>query len=159
MREKESAVVNAWLLLVGTALLGLSLQATAQDSSSVTAQVPVTIESYYRIKWGSVSEFKRLYAKNHAPLLEEMKKHGFVRNIRVEEPATHMAGGPRWDLRVAIVYRDAAAAVSDPEWERLWEDAITRLYNDRKQFDAEENLRFSLLEEHWDVLVNEVRPR
>jgi len=111
--------MNFWRLLVGTALLSLGMQAATQEVSTATAQVPVTIESYYRIKWGSADEFKQLYARNHAPLLEEMKKLGFIRSFRVDQPVTHLAGGPRWDLRVVIVYRDAAAAVSDPEWDRL----------------------------------------
>lgn len=88
-----------------------------------------------------------------------MKKHGFIREFRVEEPVTHLAGASRWDLRVSIEYRDAAAAVSDPEWDRLWEEAILRLYSDRARFDAEENQRFGLLEEHWDVLVHDIHPK
>ncbi len=140
-------------------LVILAGTAAAQSLSPPTAEVPVTIESYYRIKWGDASEFKRLYAKNHAPLLNEMKELGFIRSFIVHEPATHLAGGPRWDLRVTIVYRDAAAAVSDPEWDRLWEEAITRRFNDRSTFDAEERMRFGLLEEHWDVVVNTVQPK
>ena len=151
--------MNSRHLLIGAALLGLSMPPAAHEVPSAAAQVPVTIESYYRIQWGSADEFKQLYARNHAPLLEEMKKLGFVRSFRVDQPVTHLAGGPRWDLRVVIVYRDATAAVSDPEWDRLWEEAIGRLYSDRSRFDTEEKLRFSLLEEHWDVLVNEVRPQ
>jgi len=137
----------------------LAGNAAAQSHSSPAADVPVTIESYYRIRWGDAAEFKRLYAKNHAPLLDEMKERGFIRSFIVHEPATHLAGGPRWDLRVTIIYRDAAAAVSDPEWDRQWEEAITQRFNDRSTFDSEERMRFSLLEEHWDVVVNAVQPK
>lgn len=128
---------------------------TAQSPNP--AQTPVTIEYYYRIKWGSSVEFKRLYNRNHAPLLAAMQRLGFVRSVRVDEPITHMAGGPRWDLRVTIVYRDADAAISDPQWEVQWAAARTRLYPDRKAFDAEEDKRFAMLEEHWDVVVAEVK--
>ena len=131
--------------------------AAAQPPAAAAAQVPVTVEYYYRIKWGGGEEFKRLYDKNHAPLLREMQKAGFIRSMRVDEPFTHLAGGPRWDLRVTIVFRDAAAAISDPEWERLWGAAQARLYPDKKAFDAEEDRRFALLEEHWDVIVSEVK--
>jgi hypothetical protein len=120
--------------------------------------VPVTIEYYYRIKWGSAEEFSRLYDKNHAPLLEEMKKLGFIRSIRVQEPMTHMSGGTRWDMRVTIVFRDATAAISDPEWDKQWSAARERLYSDSKRFEAEETARFNLLEEHWDVIVNDLSP-
>jgi hypothetical protein len=131
--------------------------AAAQPAVAAQAQLPVTVEYYYRIKWGAAVEFKRLYDKNHAPLLREMQKSGFIRSMRVDEPFTHLAGGPRWDLRVTIVFRDAAAAVSDPEWDRLWGAARGRLYPDKTAFDAEEDRRFALLEEHWDVIVNEVK--
>ena len=135
----------------------LAAPAPAQPAAASSAQLPVTMEYYYRIKWGSGGEFKRLYEKNHAPLLREMLKAGFIRSMRVDEPFTHLAGGPRWDLRVTIVFRDAAAAISDPEWDRLWSAARTRLYPDSKAFDAEEDRRFALLEEHWDVIVSEVK--
>ncbi|MBL8960628.1 MAG: hypothetical protein JNJ98_12305 [Gemmatimonadetes bacterium] len=146
------------LLLTGLTLwaMGRPVQAQAAATPSAGA-VPVTMEYYYRIKWGSVEEFKRLYAKNHAPLLREMETLGFIKSVRVEEPFTHLAGGPRWDLRVTIVFRDAAAAISDPEWDRLWGVARNRLYRDAARFDAEEAARFALLEDHWDVVVNEVR--
>jgi hypothetical protein len=75
--------------------------------------------------------------------------------VKVDQPFTHMAGGERWDLRVTVVYRDGHAAISDPDWVRLWERAVARHYPDKKTFDAEEAHRFSLLEEHWDVIVLE----
>ena len=139
---------------LAAALLALTPAAAAAAQPSTTAAPsPVTMEYYYRIRWGASVEFKRLYEKNHAPLLREMQKSGFIRSMRVDEPFTHLAGGPRWDLRVTIVFRDAAAAVSDPEWDRLWGAARARLYPDKAAFDAEEDRRFALLEEHWDVVV------
>jgi len=132
--------------------------AQAQATPATAEHVPVTVEYYYRFKWGGVDEFWRLYEKNHAPLLEEMKRLGFIQSIRAQEPFTHMAGGPRWDLRVTIVFRDATAAISDPEWDKQWDAAKERLYGDSELFDSEEATRFGLLEEHWDVIVNEVTP-
>jgi hypothetical protein len=131
-------------------------QAQAQDAQSPAARakdVPLTVEYYYRVKWGSLKEFAALYEKNHAPLLEEAKKAGFVTEMKTQYPFTHLAGGPRWDMRVTITYRDAAAAINDPAWEEVWVTAKKRLYKDLKKFDAEEAHRFSLLEDHWDVIV------
>lgn len=144
------------LLLTGLAFCAFGPSVHAQAAATAAA-VPVTMEYYYRIKWGSADEFKRLYAKNHAPLLREMETLGFIKSVRVEEPFTHLAGGPRWDLRVTIVFRDASAAISDPEWDRLWSVARNRLYRDAARFDAEEAARFALLEDHWDVVVNTVK--
>jgi hypothetical protein len=145
--------------IIAAALLAFAPAAptAAAQPTAAAVQLPVTVEYYYRIKWGSGEEFKRLYDKNHAPLLREMQKAGFIRAMRVDEPFTHLAGGPRWDLRVTIVFRDATAAISDPEWDRLWNIARARLYPDKSAFDSEEDRRFALLEEHWDVIVNEVK--
>lgn len=147
--------------ILAAALLALApADPTAAQNAAkppAAAQTPVTVEYYYRIKWGAAMDFKRLYEKNHAPLLREMQKSGFIRSMRVDEPFTHLAGGPRWDLRVTIVFRDATAAISDPEWDRQWGVARARLYPDKATFDAEEDRRFGMLEEHWDVIVNEVK--
>lgn len=117
--------------------------------------VPTKVEYYYRIKWGSLKDFVSLYERNHKPLLEEMRKDGFILNMKSEFPFTHLAGGPRWDMRVTITYRDAAAALNDPAWEDRWAGAKARLYKDLAKLGAEEALRFSLLEDHWDVVVTD----
>ncbi len=139
------------------ALLFLSpIPAIAQPSPSSVAVIAqrVTIESYYRIKWGSADEFERLYERNHAPLLREMQKAGLIVSMKVDRPFTHMAGGARWDLRVTITYRDSAAAMDmDPVGNALWKVTKARLYPDATKLDAEEARRFSLLEEHWDVII------
>lgn len=144
-------------LLLALAAASPSHAAPAATAAAAVSE-PVTMEYYYRVKWGSQLEFKRLYERNHAPLLAEMQKAGFITSMKVEEPFTHMAGGPRWDLRVTIVFRDAAAAISDPEWDRLWAVQQKRLFPDKAAFDAEEDRRFALLEDHWDIVVNKVAP-
>lgn len=129
--------------------------AVTLEAAADSSRVPTTFEYYYRIKWGSLKEFASLYEKNHKPLLDEMQKHGFILEMKTEYPFTHLAGGPRWDMRVRITYRDAGMAVNDPLWETEWVAAKKRIYKDLKKFDAEEARRFSLLEEHWDVIVSE----
>lgn len=132
------------------ALIALAMLAAA-------APEPVTVEHYYRIKWGSAEEFKRLYQANHAPLLEEMRKQGRIVSIRTDEPFTHLAGGQRWDMRVTIIYPDSASAVVvDGAFDKAFDAAKARLYPDKAKLDAEEARRFGLLEEHWDVIVTPV---
>jgi hypothetical protein len=138
---------HLWLAAL---LLGLAAAPTAAQPSAE----PVTIEHYYKIRWGWAGEFKRLYKLNHQPLLDAMKQQGFVNKIETEEPFTHMAGNQRWDLRVRIIYRDApSAVVIGGAWDKAFEAAKARLYPDQKKLDADESRRFSLLEEHWDVIV------
>ena len=139
---------------IAAAVAAFASAAAAQPVQPATAAEPITTEHYYRIKWGSAGEFKRLYKLNHAPILAEMQKLGFITAIRTEEPFSHMAGNQRWDLRVTITYRDAASAVVVGGAFDKASDAIkARLYPDQKKLDAEEAKRFSLLEEHWDVIV------
>ena len=140
--------MRRWILstlLIGAAVTPIQAQSTTE---------PVTVEHYYRIKWGSAGEFKRLYKLNHQPLLDEMKRQGFITLVETAEPFTHMAGGPRWDLRVTITYRDASSAVVvGGAFDKAMAAATAKLYPDKEKFDAQEAVRFSLLDEHWDVIV------
>ena len=140
-------------------LIAAASIAGAQPAPPAATAGQVTVEYYYRIRWGSAPEFKRLYERNHAPILREMQRQGFITRIETEEPFTHLSGGARWDLRVTVTFRDAAAAVVvGGDFDRASEAASARLYPDRTTFDAEEARRFSLLEEHWDVIVTPVTP-
>lgn len=139
--------------LLSTALLLATAAAPALAQPANTAEA-VTVEHYYRIKWGSAAEFKRLYKLNHQPLLEEMRRQGFITRIETEEPFTHMAGNQRWDLRVRITYRDApSAVVVGGAFDDSFDAAKARLYPNKAKLDSEEAQRFALLEEHWDVIV------
>ena len=139
------------LLAIALALAAVTSEAAAEPARTGE---PVTTEHYYRIKWGSAGEFKRLYKLNHEPILLELQKQGFITAIRTDEPFTHMAGGQRWDLRVTITFRDpSAAVVVGGDFDKASDIVKARLYPDKEKFEAEEAKRFSLLEEHWDVIV------
>ncbi len=144
------AILSVCMVLAMTAPVSRAQEPAKQEQT----QTPVIVEYYYRIKWGSADEFKRLYEKNHAPLLREMKKSGLLTSIRLDEPFTHIAGGPRWDWRVTLTFPSGNAAISDPEWGRLWKQNRIRMYENEEAFFAEEDKRFSLLEDHWDVVLN-----
>ncbi len=129
----------------------------AQTAPAAAVVGPVTAEYYYRIKWGSAQEFKRLYERNHAPIMREMQKQGFITSMEIEEPFTHLAGGPRWDLRVTVTFREAASAiVIGSPFDKAFVEAQKRLYPNKAVFDAEEARRFSLLEDHWDMIITPV---
>lgn len=138
-------------------VFAISLMPVPAAAQSAGDPGAITVEHYYRIKWGSAGEFKRLYKLNHAPMLAEMRKQGFITGMRTDEPFTHMAGGQRWDLRVTITYRDAPAAVLvGGQFDKAFEAAKARLYPDKAKLEAEEARRFALLDEHWDVIVTPV---
>jgi hypothetical protein len=144
--------LTALLLVVCAPLVA---QPSTPPTSTSSKYGPVTVEYYYRIKWGQHDEFKRLYKKNHEPILQEMQKLGFITAMKMEEPFTHLAGDVRWDLRVTITYRDGTTAVGDEPggWYETSQPIEKRLYPDREKHKAEEAMRMGLLEEHWDVIV------
>ena len=151
--------MRSWIaaLLVSLAMAAPCAAQTAPKAAAPVAAKagsPVTVEYYYRIRWGSMGEFLELYRRNHEPILREMQKLGLIVSIRTEMPYTHLAGGVRWDLRVTIVYRDGETAVGDGTgYEAAAAAAADRLYSDVAKHKAEEAKRFSLIEEHWDVIV------
>ncbi len=149
------AIVTMAAALASSAFASAALAQSETNVAARAKDIPTKVEYYYRVKWGSLKEFVALYEKNHQPLLEEVRKDGFILDMKTEYPFTHLAGGPRWDMRVTITYSDAAAAVNDPAWEEKWVEAKTRLYKDLKKLDAEEAKRFSLLEDHWDVIISD----
>jgi hypothetical protein len=153
--------MNLKPMLLGALVMTLFTMNATHSSAAQTAgkstkvvSVPVTVEYYYRIRWGEMDEFLRLYRKNHEPLLLEMQKQGWITHMEQIQPFTHMAGGPRWDLRITIVYRDAEAAVGvGGAFDQEIAAVTSRLFPDKAAHDAEEARRFSMLEDHWDVVV------
>ena len=142
------------LLLAAASPLAAQPAPAPPPPASTAAAAPVTVESYYRIRWGSFWDFMEIYNRHHAPILAEMQRLGFITAIRVDTPVTHMAGDERWDLRVTITYRDAAGATgADPAYDRAARAAGERLFTDRTAHLAAETRRFAMIEEHWDVIV------
>jgi hypothetical protein len=142
------------VLLILLLFAAAPLAAQPAPTPPTAAPAPVTVESYYRIRWGSFWDFMEIYNRHHAPILAEMQRRGFITALRVETPSTHMAGDQRWDLRVTITYRDAAGATgADPAYDRAVQEISARLFTDRAAHLAAETRRFAMLEEHWDVIV------
>jgi hypothetical protein len=141
------------LLLLGSS--AAIAQGTPQPPvTTMPTSSRVTVESYYRVAWGDGPEFKRLYQRNEGTLLREMQRQGFITELRFDEPFTHMPGEGRWSFRATITYRDGTAAVeSGTAYDLAFREARARLIPDKKTYEAEENRRFALLLDHWDIVV------
>lgn len=129
-------------LLLIAALLGSASIARAQDA-------PYVIEYYYKAKWGYADEFLQLFKKNHLPVLKKQIEQGRILSVKLEKPQFHATEEGRWDLRVTITFKSAAAFHS-PSGEA---EIIKRLYPDQTTFKREEQRRFEILLAHWDVPV------
>ena len=113
---------------------------------------PIEVLYFYRTKWGSHDEFVELFRRNHWPILREELAAGRFTAVELWTPRFHGDGRADWDVLVSITYRDWAAMQEHGDAE-----IARRLYPDQAQFKADEARRFSLLDAHWDVVL-ETRP-
>ena len=122
--------------------------ATDEEVTMRSGGDPVTIAYYYRTRWGAHDEFVALFDRNHWPLLREQLATGRFLDVNASKPRFHGDGRADWDFMVTITYADWAAVEAHLEAE-----IARRLYPDLDTFRAEEVRRFSLLEAHWDVVL------
>jgi hypothetical protein len=115
-----------------------------------SAGKPVTVQYFYRIRWGFQDEFVELFERNHWPLLRAQLEVGRLLDVRAYAPRFHGDGRADWTFQVTITYRDWAAMEehADPA-------IIARLYPDAEKLSREEQRRFELIEAHWDVPLEE----
>jgi hypothetical protein len=132
-------------ILILTLIAGTAFTTFAQDK-------PLTIESYYKVKWGYVDEFISLWKKNHYPLLKKLQEKGDILSIKAEEPVIHSGEDTRWDFKVTITFKTEHLALDysivDP-YKKV-------LFLDQEVYAKAEQHRFELLISHWDVVVEEL---
>lgn len=132
--------------LVRTFLLACLLLANIPNLASA-ADEPFVIEYYYKTKWGFADEFLQLFKKNHLPVLKKQIESGRILSVKVEKPRYHTTEDGRWDFRVTITFKSAAAFHSPSSEDEI----IKKLYPDQATFKREEQRRFEILISHWDV--------
>lgn len=158
MKAKQRKTASRSPFPVTAALLAATA-ATPQPSAAQStapspqpaprAETPFVVEYYYKTKWGFAEEFARLFRKNHLPILKKQIETGRFLEVRGEKPRYHATEEGRWDFRVTIVFRSAAAAMT-PSGEA---DIARELFPDQETFRREEQRRFEILLAHWDVPV------
>jgi hypothetical protein len=123
--------------------------ASRAQSASATSDKPFVVEYYYKTKWGHAAEFMQLFKKNQYPLLKKEVEIGRALKFWADAPRYHVTEDGRWDLRVTIVFKNAAVANDD--WD---ENAAKRqLWPDQETYQREEQRRFEILDAHWDLPV------
>ena len=111
-------------------------------------EIVYTVEYYYKVRWGHQDEFLQLFKKNHYPLLLKEKELGRILDVSAVRPRYHATEDGRWDYRITLVWKNAAAA-----HEAFPEAELRRLYPDQETFRREEQRRFEILIAHWDLPV------
>lgn len=130
-------------------LLVIGCFASPEANAQARTQEPYVVEYYYKAKWGYADEFITLFKKNHLPVLKKQVESGRIASVKIEKPRYHSTEEGRWDYRVTIVFK-SAAAYHEPSNE---EAIIKQLYPDQGTFKREEQRRFEILIAHWDVPI------
>ncbi|MDQ3009168.1 MAG: hypothetical protein M3X11_00470 [Acidobacteriota bacterium] len=130
-------------------LITCTLSAFGQNVIAQTPE-PYVVEYYYKTKWGFTDEFLTLFKKNHLPVMKKQIESGRILNVKIEKPRYHATEDGRWDFRVTIAFKNAAA-FHDPSAAATEASLIKQLYPDQFVFKREEQRRFEILIAHWDV--------
>jgi len=143
-------VISKRAILIVPALATASLA-----SGGAIAQAPkpgvkgYEVEWVYRVRYGYIDEWWDIFRKYQLAILDREKALGYVLDYRVYHPQLHTDEAARWDYRVEITYRDYAGSLHEEEvTDALFPDAATR--------KREENRRWLLTENHWDLPIYQV---
>lgn len=121
----------------------------AQGKESAAKGAEYVVEYYYKARWGHADEWLALFRKNHLPVLKALQEQGRIVRIEMERPRYHATEDGRWDYRVTITWKNAAASMDSGDEQAL----ARRLFPDQETFKREEQRRFEILLAHWDVPI------
>jgi hypothetical protein len=124
--------------------------AEAQQTATV-APKPVTVEWVYRVKYGYKDEWWRIFQKYQVAILERQKQLGYVKEFTVYAPSLHTSEDARWDYRIVIVRGSQDAPPGQSEGE-----VAKKLFPDQETFKRDENRRWELTANHWDLPIHVV---
>jgi hypothetical protein len=132
-------------------LITAPIPAFSQQAPTTAVPKPVIEEWVYRIKYGYKDEWWSIFRKYQIAILERQKQLGYVKDFTVYSPSLHASEDSRWDYRVIIVraFADAPPGQSESE-------VAKQLFSDQASFKREENRRWELTTNHWDLPIHVV---
>lgn len=141
-------------ILAHSVIIGLLILISDRSFAQKTTvdAAPITIENYYKIKWGYADEFIALWKKNHYPLLKKLLEKGDVLSIKAESPIIHSSEDSRWDFKVTLTFKTEHLAFDYS----ITEPFKKQLFPDQDSYQKAEQHRFELVIAHWDVPVENV---
>src|SRR5476651_765998 len=136
-------------LLYFIVLMFIAFNSKTFAQNAPVESAPITIENYYKIKWGYADEFIALWKKNHYPLLKKLQEKGDIISIKAETPIIHSSEDSRWDFKVIITFKTEHLAFDYS----IIEPFKKQLFPDSENYAKAEQHRFELVIAHLDVLV------
>ena len=153
-----SAIANS--IAAAVVLIGpIQAQSLSTGDKPVWAQVqsepanerPYKMEWVYRIRYGHQDEWWKIFQKYQIAILDREKQLGYVTDYIVDEPELHTSEDARWDFRVVITYRNINSLGHGRE-------VIRELFPDKATLTREEQQRWELTINHWDLPIYDVDP-
>ena len=136
-------------------LTALMLALSGLGPGIVAAQAPkpgvkgYEVEWVYRVRYGFIDEWWDIFRKYQIAILDRERTLGYVLDYRLYHPQLHTDEAARWDYRVEITYKDFESSLHEEEvTQQLFPDAATR--------KREENRRWELTTNHWDLPIYQV---
>jgi hypothetical protein len=126
--------------------------AATPPAAVVPAEKPVIVEWVYRVQYGHKDEWWRIFKKYQIAILERQKQLGYVKEYTVFAPSLHTSEDSRWDYRVIIVRASEDAPPGQSE-----DEVAKQLFPDQEAFNKEENRRWELTANHWDLPIHVVK--
>jgi opacity protein-like surface antigen len=121
--------------------------AVAQDATAK----PYQAEWVYKIKYGYQAEWWRIFQKYQIAVLDREQQLGYVKSYVVQRPGLHTSEDARWDYRIIITYPNWAGSTHEGEVDRA-------LFPDREAEAKEDQRRWELTLNHWDLPIHEIDP-
>ena len=144
-----------WTGLMTLALLALLppalLSARPAAAQTAPAVKPYQVEWVYRAKYGFQDEWWRLFQKYQIAALDEEQRRGYVRSYTVVRPGLHTSEDSRWDYRIVITYNGFEGSTHEGE-------VVKALFPDVETLNKDENRRWELTVNHWDLPIHEIDP-
>lgn len=139
--KKGTLIVALGMFLVSTLVVVAQAPPTASEPGPV-------VESFYKLAPGKSEEWLEIYRTHHLPVLRELQREGRIVSITIYRPVLHQ-GGPPWDYKVILVWRDF-----DAFGDRAHEEAVERrLFSAWLPHREAERRRWEITEKHWDDLM------
>ena len=137
--------------LLAALAAGAAFAPMARVQAQDAADQPYRVEWVYRIKYGYQDEWWRIFQKYQIAILDREKQLGYVTDYVVERPSLHVSEDLRRDYRVVIAYPNWAGSTHESEVDR-------QLFPDRAVEAKEDQRRWELTLNHWDLPIHQIDP-
>lgn len=139
-----------FLLFFVLILVDPTTSPTAAAQSALPAK-PYTVEWLYRVQYGHKDEWWSIFRKYQIAALDREQRLGYITSYTVYAPGLHTSEDSRWDYRIVIDYKDQASSTHE-------EEVMRELFPDKASLQKEENRRWELTTNHYDLPIHTVDP-